>query len=191
MKKIYQSMISKYGAKNIIVLEYDLGVCKDSHCFLVGLNDEELDYPMLFSQLFDVTLFFYKQFRERRYKMKRIINKDALYFQQNNCYSEVRTNFDPFQKLQQHYHLTSRCVDYIKPLCLGLTAADIADLLGRSPRTVEKAIDNIRYILDIPGRQTLDSFLQMYYHTQVLHFLQTHHPYDWVRQWQSDLLAKC
>jgi len=155
------------------VLEYNLGVCKDCHIFLLDLDVEEKGYTKfdLFNQLFDIVLAFYQQYKKQDYKETsvRLVTKEMLV--KDNCYFNLCNSFAPYSSLRKQYNLTRRNVEYLYFIALGMSANQIAIYTNRTPRTVEKAISSIRNSFGFDTRYQLDVFLQMFYKSQVKAYL--------------------
>lgn len=187
-KSIYLKNIQKYQAKNVIVIEHDLHTCKDSHCFLVDLETDEIAFQEIFRQLFDITLFFYKKYQERDFpEPKMFVPNTYSRPTQHYYYNKVNTLFSPYLSLKQHYHLTDRNLDYMHLITLGLASSEISSILKRSLRTVEQTIDNIRYNMNLKTRKELEAFLQVFYRSQVDGYLTENNPSTIMQQWRDSI----
>ncbi|WP_192483628.1 MULTISPECIES: LuxR C-terminal-related transcriptional regulator [Cysteiniphilum] len=176
-KAAYERIIHREHGFLPIVIEYDLGVCKDCHCFLLGVNDGRYRYQELFNQLFDTVLYFYRQFREGDFKHQRVHYFTTEKMSKEHRYYDLSSTFSPYDELKEEYYLTNKNVDYIKLIALGMSASQIANTLNRSLRTVEKSVDAIRHKFRFDNRQQLDVFLQMFYKSKVKEHIRTKEMY--------------
>ncbi|TNF65731.1 MAG: hypothetical protein EP298_11370 [Gammaproteobacteria bacterium] len=154
----YKSINKELSMFEPIIIEHDLGIAKDSFCFLIKLSDDKQidNIVMLYNLLYKVILTFYKLYQP---PLTKIFPSYEITYNQR-----LETpNYAPFSQIVLDFNLTANELNYIKLLTHNMNTNQIATLLSKSPRTVEKAIDRIKIKSSFSSKIELENYLQTHY----------------------------